>query len=75
MSDAPKYRLEKVTDFLAVPQDRLEVCLLEFRDYLALVRGLVDMADEANEALGRHVALLEIGPFEWIDDGMRDRTL
>lgn len=63
MSDAPRYRITSLADFLAVPPDRLLACLIEF--------GVVVETWRATEAAGlnpRH-------EFTWIDDGDGEMTL
>jgi hypothetical protein len=68
---AQTYKIERVQDFLKVPEDRLGECLLMFRDYLDTARavkrlgGLLNVKD----------AELGIGCFNWCDDGIRKGTL
>ncbi len=72
---APEYRIATVQDFLKVPEDRLEECLHEFRDYLAIARDVTALAKAAGELLGAKETETEVGCFTWCDDGIRKGTL
>lgn len=71
MSDTNTYRIERVTDFLKVPHGRLPMCLEEFADYLGLACDLIKLTD----AVSGGTATAEIGPFIWVDDGKRNKTI
>lgn len=64
---APRYVIATVDDFLKVPEDRIRDCLLEFADYLNIVRWATEAASGLCD--------VEAGPFTWIDDGKQDRTI
>ena len=74
-STPAEYHIVKVQDFLKVPEDRLEECLHEFRDYLETVRKVTALSLEAWKRLGVKEPETEIGCFNWCDDGIRKATL
>jgi len=71
---APQYVIATVGDFLKVPEDRLADCLSEFVDFLGMARGIVELASIAGEVVGVDAAA-QFGPFIWIDDGKKNRTI
>ena len=71
---APEYVIATVGDFLKVPEDRQADCLKEFADFLGVARGIVELASIAGEIVGADAAA-QIGPFTWIDDGKKNRTI
>lgn len=66
------YKLKTVMDFTQVPEDRIDACLEEFKDFVGHMRLLHNLA--ADLAGAKEVDLGE-SHFEWIDDGKRERTL
>jgi len=78
MSDPPnKYKIETLCDFLKVPEDRIDVCLEEFKEHLKIHRGFQNIADLVVGALGNFSPFereLEAS-FTWIDDGKREKTI
>ena len=72
---APKYRIEKVQDFLKVPPDRLEECLTEFRDYLKAARSITEAAKVIGEVVGAKSTDVGVGPYNWCDDSIRKGTI
>ena len=71
---APEYVIATVSDFLKVPEDRQADCLTEFADFLGMARVIVELASIAGEIVGADAAA-QIGPFTWIDDGKKNRTI
>jgi hypothetical protein len=71
---ASEYVIATVVDFLKVPEDRQADCLAEFADFLGVARGIVELASIAGEIVGADAAA-QIGPFTWIDDGKKNRTI
>jgi hypothetical protein len=71
---APEYVIETVDDFLKVPEDRQAACIAEFADFLAIARGLDEAVASLSGIFGAAVHP-RIGPFIWIDDGKKDRTI
>ena len=71
---APEYVIATVGDFLKVPEDRQADCLAEFADFLGMARDIVELAAIAGEVVGVDAAA-QIGPFTWIDDGKKNRTI
>lgn len=68
-----EYKIEKVIDFLKVPDSRIDDCLTEFRTFLEHMRALTELAIAGAESLGMDaedaIGLME---FTWIDDGKTD---
>ncbi len=71
---APHYVIATVADFLKVPEARQAECLAEFADFIATARGIVELAGIAGEGVGVDAAA-QIGPYTWIDDGKKNRTI
>jgi len=71
---APEYKIEHVRDLLAVPEDRLDACLEELKDYLALAREMQELTKVVGEIVGADGSST-IGAFTWIDDGKHERTV
>jgi hypothetical protein len=71
---APQYTIATVGDFLKVPEERQADCLTEFADFLGMARGIVELAEIVGEVVGADAAA-QIGPFVWIDDGKKNRTI
>ena len=71
---AVEYVITTVGDFLKVPEDRQADCLAEFADFLGMARGIVELAEIVGEVVGADAAA-QIGPFVWIDDGKKNRTI
>jgi hypothetical protein len=71
---APQYTIATVGDFLKVPEERQADCLTEFADFLGMARGIVELASIVGEIVGADAAAT-IGPYTWIDDGKKNRTI
>lgn len=71
---APRYEIERVSDFLKVPQDRIADCLAEFKEFLGLAHEMQDVTKAVGEVVGADGSC-EIGPFTWIDDGKKTRSV
>jgi hypothetical protein len=70
----PRYQIANLQDFLKIPQDRLDACLEDFKDYLEMIRPLAAtfkitklMAQAKGESLNTET--VRYGPMIWIDDG------
>lgn len=74
-SAPPSYEIKTVQDFLLVPEDRLEACLSEFRDYLEYARDIMELAKLAGEIVGAKETKSSVGSFNWTDDGLRKGTI
>jgi len=74
-SASPAYEIKTVQDFLLVPEDRLEACLSEFRDYLEYARDIMELAKLAGEIVGAKETKSSVGSFNWTDDGIRKGTI
>lgn len=59
-----EYEICKVMDFLQVPEDRIDECLLEFKDYLKYMRAV--------KLLTGGVDCILDSKYIWVDDGEID---
>lgn len=75
MNEAKQYIIQTVQDFLLVPEDRMEDCLKEFRDYLGYARSVSEIVKLTAEVIGAKDSKTTIGSFNWTDDGIRKGTL
>lgn len=68
MSEAPQYRISTVEDFSAIPLDRIDACLEDFKAFLVHAN---QAQDELVKLLGPEVkGMVSIGKsFTWVDDG------
>jgi hypothetical protein len=62
-----RYTIEHVSDFLKVPEDRLDACLSDFKEALSCSRLF-----QATTLLFGEPPLEK---FTWIDDGKTDATI
>ena len=69
------YKLETVMDFTKVPEDRIDACLEEFKDFIGHMRLLHNLARDVARIAGANDVDLGKSHFTWIDDGKRERTL
>ena len=69
------YKLKTVMDFTQVPEDRIDACLEEFKDFIGHMRLLHNLARDVARIAGAKDVDLSESFFEWIDDGKRERTL
>lgn len=60
-----EYRIESLADFAKVPDDRLTLCLEEFRSWVDMYRAMTHDGPMPDGLVSR---------FTWIDDGKRDVT-
>ena len=69
------YKLKTVMDFTKVPEDRIDACLEEFKDFIGHMRLLHTLACDVARITG--VKEMDLGQlcFTWIDNGKRERTL
>ena len=71
----PTYTLRTVGDFLAVPVDRLDACLADFRDSIEAAKGIREAVVAITEqehgpgCVGPEV--LALNAWTWTDDGER----
>lgn len=82
---AKTYIIEKVSDFLLVPEDRLDECLREFRIMLQMARPSADLLGHVADEMAAQGKLGPLKPgdvrfrlvdrFEWIDDGLSNVTM
>lgn len=63
-----KYEIRTVADFQKVPDERLDVCLDEFADFVRLSRVTVALFSSLAGVSGGET-------FHWIDDGERRVTV
>lgn len=69
------YKCETVMDFTKVPEDRIDACLEEFKDFIGHMRLLHNLARDVARIAGAKDVDLGKSYFTWIDDGKRERTL
>jgi len=71
---ADEYTIRTVADFAKIPEDKLQECLADFVQFLAMIR----CSAEINQAMKIALVLpegsvnLETDVFHWIDDGKRE---
>ena len=71
-----EYKIVNVTDFLDVPEDRIDDCLTEFKPFLEYMRPMIALAKMGAESLGQDPEeALKVMAFTWIDDGKTDVTI
>ena len=58
-----------------MPEERLEACLTEFRDYLEYARDIIELAKLTGELVGAKETKTSVGSFNWTDDGIREGTI
>jgi len=71
---APRYEIEKVQDFLKVPEIELDACLAEFRDYWKSSEASVN-SQKSPENCSEQQTDTTAGCFNWCDDGIRKGTI
>ena len=70
---ADEYTIRTVADFAKIPEDKLQECLADFVQFLAMIR----CSQKINQAIHMEFELpegsvnLETDVFHWIDDGKR----
>ena len=64
-----EYRISALQDFLNVPVTKLDLCLEEFKEYLAAARNINEIAEQVPEG-----AAVVVGDYIWVDDGERNVT-
>ena len=71
------YEIVNIKDFLMVPEDKLDVCLDEFKTFLEVMRPFqVVMREVADGISGKETNLkMEVNKFIWNDDGEKKLTL
>ena len=71
---ADKYKIKTVNDFLAIPEDKLEKCLDEFKVAVLATKAMVDLEN----AIGQVVGVKEVvfmPSFTWVDDEANNITI
>ncbi len=68
------YRIEKILDFLKVPEDRLPICLEEFATFLGVARANIALTDMLAKSLTMENTTT-IQAYTWIDDGKQNITI
>ena len=72
----PRYEVKSIMDFLEIPEDRLDDCLVEFRSFLETLRELTTVAKLGAEMMGQDpIEALKLMAFTWVDDGKTDVTV
>lgn len=70
MSD--KHEIRTVSDFSAIPADKITSCLADFADYLEAVRNSNLLTEALSEFLGipSDAVSMRDDCFIWVDDGV-----
>lgn len=61
------YAIRTVADFLAVPRDRLDLCIRDFREWIRMADALAF----ANDVIGAPIMKMNADVFQWINDDKR----
>lgn len=71
------YKIEHVRDLLQIPTERIDACLDELKDYLAVARIVLAAAKvwEEMHDVKMKPEDIAVGGFEWTDDGLREGTV
>jgi len=69
MSQPTEYRIEHVRDLLAVPEDKLDACLADMRDWVTRARWHTALIYDLVRAVGEELIEHPCAGFVWIDDG------
>ena len=71
---AKRYVIEKLTDILEIPEDRLDDFFIDLKSYHQMSSPLKDLIKETAKVGGIDVDVLPIR-MTWIDDGKHDVTI
>ena len=69
MSKPTEYRIEHVRDLLAVPEDRIDACMADMRDWLRHMRVIVPEIESAIKSAGITTTEPVCGGMVFVDDG------
>jgi uncharacterized membrane protein len=69
MTDTKEYEIRTVEDFLAVPADKRDECLRDFKTWMEIKSKTGEIEAELSEGLGVPVAIRH-NVFTWLDDGI-----
>ena len=72
MSEPKTYSIRTVSDFLALPPEKIAACLTDFEAWLQLVHGALAVIKAQPESIRMNTAT---DVFPWIDDGKHIATL
>jgi hypothetical protein len=67
---APTYNIEKISDFHAIPADRLDDCIADFAYWLHVCRKHAELTAAATTMLGAPATFCT-DTMQWCDDGIR----
>ena len=71
-----EYKLEKIEDFLAIPEDRFDDFLVEFKEMIDCARGMKEVTDTMAELVGaQKEGCFSLPHIIWKDDGKRDKAV
>lgn len=70
-SRGKRYTLKQVSDFLDIPKDKIDDCLMEFKTFIEFSQAMGDIGKvvEPDMAVSK---MLKGSHFIWIDDGKHD---
>lgn len=65
-----EYPIAKLADFLTVPEDSLDECLADFKQWLAFARDASALNTQMDTVLGISGSTFLPDRFTWINDGI-----
>ena len=68
-----QYEIKTIEDFFKIPDNRIDDCLDEFKEFISIVKPVVSLANTISDATKTQRA--EIIKFTWIDDGKRNKKI
>lgn len=69
-----RYEIEKITDILDIPAERIDDFLVDLKSYHAMHQPLKDLIKETGKVGGINVDMIPT-KMAWIDDGKHDVTV
>ena len=66
-----EYPIKTVADFLTIPDESIDACLTDFKEWIRIARQRVSFSADMSELLGVPGAInMSTDDFTWIDDGL-----
>jgi hypothetical protein len=71
-----EYTIEKVSDFLKIPEDKIDICLDEFKAGLKSCHGMITLIKATGKAMDTPIpdAAILFPKMVWKDDGENNLT-
>lgn len=66
-----EYRISTIADFLAVPEDKIDACLADFKQWISIAREPSTLETAIDDLAGApgSTKFMTVG-FTWVDDGI-----